>query len=85
MTIPAFQTYFIQQAPLSSDLALSACNSVAQLGLAVGSGIGGLIISLVNTSYFNPWNSAVIIIFTFIIAYVVLTIPKNSVAECGNY
>jgi DHA1 family putative efflux transporter-like MFS transporter len=81
ITIPALQTYFIQQTPQSSDLALSASSSVAQFGLAVGAGLGGLMINFSSTTSFNPWFSAIIVIFAFLSAVIVLTMKSKVVSE----
>jgi DHA1 family putative efflux transporter-like MFS transporter len=55
MTIPAIQTYFIQQAPQSSNLVLGLNTSVLHLGVAMGAGIGGLIVKSTETVLHNPW------------------------------
>lgn len=55
VTAPAIQTYFIQQAPESSDLVLSLNTSVTHLGLAAGAGMGGAVISATSTVLYNPW------------------------------
>ncbi|WP_028777356.1 MFS transporter [Shimazuella kribbensis] len=81
ITIPALQTYFIQQAPQSSDLALSASSSVAQFGLAVGAGLGGMLIKFSSTTSFNPWFSAIIVIFAFLSSIIVLSVKSKVVSE----
>ncbi|MGF9911695.1 MFS transporter [Paenibacillus ehimensis] len=43
-TVPAQQYYLITLSPHSSEIALSVNTSVFQLGLAVGAGMGGLIV-----------------------------------------
>ncbi|WP_239614594.1 MFS transporter [Cohnella mopanensis] len=55
MTIPAIQTYFIQQAPQSSNLVLGLNTSVLHLGVAAGAGIGGLAVDATSTVLNNPW------------------------------
>jgi DHA1 family putative efflux transporter-like MFS transporter len=80
ITIPALQTYFIHLAPESSDLALSASSSVAQLGLAVGAGLGGLFLKISETSIYNPWLSAVVVILSFVAAIVTFFISPRPVS-----
>lgn len=75
------QTYFIQQTPQSSDLALSASSSVAQFGLAAGAGLGGLMINFSSTTSFNPWFSAIIVTFAFLSAVIVLSMKSKVVSE----
>ncbi|MCH5585595.1 MFS transporter [Shimazuella sp. AN120528] len=67
ITIPSLQTYFIQQAPQSSELALSASTSMAQLGLATGAGAGGLLVNASGTVSYNPWFSALAVGLAFVI------------------
>lgn len=55
MTIPAIQTYFIQQAPQSSNLVLGINTSFLHLGVAVGAGVGGIIVESTSTVLYNPW------------------------------
>ncbi len=54
MTIPAIQTYFIQQAPESSNLVLGLNTSVLHLGVASGAGIGGLVVDATSTVLHSP-------------------------------
>ena len=42
---PATQTYFIEKAPLSSNLIISLNISVTQIGLAVGASLGGIAVT----------------------------------------
>ncbi|MDQ0889827.1 DHA1 family putative efflux transporter-like MFS transporter [Paenibacillus sp. V4I9] len=55
MSNPALQTYFIQQAPQSSNLVLGLNLSVVHLGLAMGAGVGGAVVNSVSSVLFNPW------------------------------
>lgn len=55
MNAPALQTYFIQQAPQSSNLVLSLNMSIIHLGLAIGAGAGGVIADSASTVLYHPW------------------------------
>ncbi|MCF6410295.1 MFS transporter [Pseudalkalibacillus salsuginis] len=81
LTFPALQTYFIQQAPKSSDLAISVSSSVAQLGLALGAGMGGIMVNSTGSVYYNPWLSSIIVIFALITAWITFSIKVKQVFE----
>jgi DHA1 family putative efflux transporter-like MFS transporter len=55
MTIPAIQTYFIQEAPQSANLVLGLNTSFLHLGVAAGAGIGGIVVESTSTVLHNPW------------------------------
>lgn len=52
---PAVQSYFIQQAPGSSNLILSLNTSIVHLGLAAGAGAGGFMVNTTSTLQYHPW------------------------------
>ncbi|REE78701.1 DHA1 family putative efflux transporter-like MFS transporter [Paenibacillus taihuensis] len=58
---PAIQTYFIQQAPLSSNLVLSLNTSIIHLGLASGAGAGGVMLDATSTLRYHPWLASTIV------------------------
>lgn len=58
---PAIQTYFIQQAPQSSNLVLSLNTSIIHLGLAAGAGAGGAVINATSTLLYNPWAASFVV------------------------
>ncbi|CAG7617858.1 Purine efflux pump PbuE [Paenibacillus allorhizosphaerae] len=62
VTGPAIQTYFIQQAPESSNLILSLNTSIIHLGLATGAGVGGAIAGAASTVLYNPWIASGIVV-----------------------
>lgn len=83
-TIPALQTYLIQQAPQSSELALSASSSFAQLGLAIGAGLGGLIVTFSGTVAYNPWIGAFIVSIGLMLAIMTFFIREKTVRKQPN-
>ncbi|MBU5443664.1 MFS transporter [Paenibacillus sp. MSJ-34] len=58
---PAIQSYFIQQAPRSSDLVLSLNTSTTHLGLAIGAGTGGLMADTASTLLYHPLAAGFIV------------------------
>ncbi|WP_321575609.1 MFS transporter [Paenibacillus guangzhouensis] len=58
---PAIQTYFIQQAPHSSNLVLSLNTSIIHFGLAAGAGAGGALVSSTSTVLYNPWLASIVV------------------------
>ncbi|MFM1655820.1 MFS transporter [Brevibacillus sp. B_LB10_24] len=60
---PAIQSYFIQQAPQSSNLVLSLNTSIIHLGLAAGAGAGGFMVNTASTLRYHPWLAAAILLF----------------------
>ncbi|WP_103108167.1 MFS transporter [Brevibacillus reuszeri] len=60
-TVPAQQYYLITLSPHSSEVALSINTSIFQLGLAIGAGLGGLIVE--HTSILNlGWVSGILVL-----------------------
>ncbi|WP_289141136.1 MFS transporter [uncultured Brevibacillus sp.] len=60
-TVPAQQYYLITLSPHSSEVALSINTSIFQLGLAIGAGLGGLIVE--HTSILNlGWISGILVL-----------------------
>jgi DHA1 family putative efflux transporter-like MFS transporter len=73
MTIPAIQTYFIQQAPQSSNLILGLNTSVLHLGVAAGAGMGGLMVESTSTVLHNPWLASAAALISLATAFVSAT------------
>jgi DHA1 family putative efflux transporter-like MFS transporter len=65
---PAVQTYFIQRAPQSSNLVLSLNTSIIHLGLAAGSGAGGVLITTTSSVAYNPWAAGFVVALSLIAA-----------------
>ncbi|MBE1444452.1 MFS transporter [Paenibacillus sp. OAS669] len=78
MLVPAIQTYFIQQAPLSSNLVLGFNTSILHLGVAVGAGVGGLVVHTVSTVLYHPWLASCIAIVALAIAALSFALSKKN-------
>jgi DHA1 family putative efflux transporter-like MFS transporter len=81
VTAPALQTYFVQQAPQSSNFVLSINTSITHLGVAIGAGAGGLIVSSTSTVIHNPWISSSTYAIGLAIVIVSFLLRKRSVSE----
>ncbi|MCQ6557235.1 MFS transporter [Paenibacillus mendelii] len=79
MAGPATQTYFIQQAPQSSNLILSINTSIVNLGLAVGAGAGGAMIEVNSTVMYNPWMASIVVALALVAAYMSFSMGKKRV------
>jgi DHA1 family putative efflux transporter-like MFS transporter len=69
---PAQQLYLVTQVPRNSDIALSVNTSFIQFGFALGSGLGGFVISRSSVLHLNWLSLAAVSIALF------LAIPKKS-------
>lgn len=81
MTSPALQTYFIQQTPQSPDLALSLNTSVLQFGIALGAGMGGMIVNSTGTVINTPWLGGGIVLLGIVSAFVSFSIQNKRAFE----
>ncbi|RJX39191.1 MFS transporter [Paenibacillus pinisoli] len=75
---PAQQLYLVTLAPRNPDIALSVNTSFIQFGFALGSGLGGLVISGTSVLYLN-WLGFAAVSIALLLA--VLLFKKSSRAE----
>ncbi|WP_145407905.1 MFS transporter [Paenibacillus xylanexedens] len=75
---PAQQLYLVKLAPRNPDIALSVNTSFIQFGFALGSGLGGLVISRTSVLYLN-WLGFAAVGTALLLATVLFT--KRSRAE----
>lgn len=76
VTGPAIQTYFIQQAPQSSNLVLSLNTSIIHLGLAAGAGVGGVMVNATSTVLYHPWMASIIVALGLVAAFISFKVGK---------
>ncbi|WP_282940622.1 MFS transporter [Paenibacillus sp. RC67] len=81
MMVPAIQTYFIQQAPQSSNLVLGLNTSILHLGIAIGASAGGIVVNTTSTVFYHPWIASCIITAALAIAVLSFSLRKKNVSE----
>lgn len=81
---PAQQDYIIQSDPASSDIHQSFNNSALQVGIALGSGVGGAVFSRTGSVTVMPAVGGSIVIIAFICAVISLSIVASRKVEVGQ-
>ncbi|MBO0601984.1 MFS transporter [Sporosarcina sp. E16_3] len=74
---PAQQEYIIQSDPVSSDIHQSFNNSALQVGIALGSGVGGMVYSQTGSVTSMPAVGGIVVLIGFICAAISLSMPAK--------
>lgn len=74
---PATQSYLIQTDPVNSDIHQSLHNSAIQIGIALGSAVGGIVVEQQSSVGLTATVGGGIVVIAFICIVVSITLPKK--------
>ncbi|MBP1904589.1 DHA1 family putative efflux transporter-like MFS transporter [Paenibacillus turicensis] len=80
---PAQQLYLVTLAPQNPDIALSVNTSFIQFGFALGSGLGGLVISQTSVQYLN-WVGLAAVALSLLLALLLFKRMKHTSSLTQN-
>jgi DHA1 family putative efflux transporter-like MFS transporter len=80
---PAQQLYLVTLAPQNPDIALSVNTSFIQFGFALGSGLGGLVISQSSVQYLN-WVGLAAVALSLLLALLLFKKMSNTTSVAQN-
>lgn len=78
---PATQSYLIQTDPINADINQSLHNSAIQLGIAIGSAVGGVVVEGQSDVSHTGTVGGFIVVIAFICAVISIALPKKPTSQ----